>query len=105
MQNHSLAGWAFLLALLFGCSIIKAEEIDDMEKKVVAIGRDHIVKNYKFVDIQNLKPILQDKGDYWQFYYDLPDHMQGGTPVVHIDKRSLKVIRSYMTQYIRKGTS
>jgi hypothetical protein len=87
-----------LLALLFACAITKQEEMGDMEKKAIAIGRDHIVRNYKFVDVQSLKPTLEDKGDYWQFYYDLPDYMQGGTPVIHIDKRSFKIIRSYMTQ-------
>jgi hypothetical protein len=43
-------------------------------------------------------PVLKDQGDHWEFLYELPADMLGGSPVVVIDKASKKIIRIYRTQ-------
>ena len=70
----------------------------DAEKRAMKIAEDYVAENYKIIDTRNLKPVIKDEGDYWNFYYELPSTMMGGAPVVLIDKRTLKIIRSYMTQ-------
>ena len=80
-----------ILTILFGCNMTP------LEKKALKIGEDYVASNFKQFDARNLKPVLKEEADYFVFYYHMPDSL-GGTPVVHIDKRTMHVIDSYLAQ-------
>ena len=99
MRSNTLAGCVLLSGLFFWCASIVAETFPGpAEIKAMQIAEDYVAANFKGFVGPHMTPRLKDEGDYWMFYYDLPRTMIGGGPVVHIDKRSFKVIRSYMTQ-------
>jgi hypothetical protein len=41
---------------------------------------------------------ILDEGDYWEVRFQLPENMVGGTPVVQIDKITMKVIKAFHEQ-------
>jgi hypothetical protein len=88
---------AFVVGFTALACTLKAEQMTEKEKQALKVGQEYIAVHYANFDSRNLKPILKDAGDHWELFYELPE-MQGGTPVVHIDKRSIKVVRSYRTQ-------
>lgn len=70
----------------------------EAEKKAVRIAEEFVAVRYTDFDKRNKKPVLTDSGANWEFTYELPENMAGGAPVVIIDKRTMKVIRSFRTQ-------
>ena len=42
--------------------------------------------------------MILDEGDYWEVRFQLPENMVGGTPVVQIDKTTMKVIEAFHEQ-------
>ena len=41
---------------------------------------------------------VADHGDYWLVTFALPPHMQGGAPVLHVDKQSRRVVQVFHEQ-------
>ena len=75
-----------------------AEQMTSQESEVQAIAEKLVRERYKDFDMRDKKPLLKDEGDNWEFTYQLPDDMIGGAPVIIIDKRTMKIIRTYRTQ-------
>jgi hypothetical protein len=69
-----------------------------MECTVARVAERHVAVSYPEFDTLKNPPIVQDKGTSWEVYYELPKVAIGGTPVVVIDKATLKVLRSFHTQ-------
>lgn len=70
----------------------------EKENDAQSIAENFIADRYKDFDKQGKKPTLTDRGDHWEFTYELPEDMIGGAPVVIVDKRTMKIVRSYRTQ-------
>jgi len=70
----------------------------EAKQEALKIAEKYIAEHYAEFDMTDKKPILKDSGDYWEFTYELPDYMLGGSPVVVVDKQTRKVIRSFRTQ-------
>lgn len=87
-----------LLALLWGMSNAMSKDMKDTKNRVFEIGDEYVSTHYPDFKKKNKKPVIKDKTGYWEFTYELPEYMIGGAPVVHIDKNSLRVIKSYRTQ-------
>lgn len=90
---------ALILGLVaFACSNLRAEQVSTNEAEARTIAEKFVADRYPDFDNRKKKPVLKDGGDHWEFTYELPDDMIGGAPVVIIDKRTKKIIRSYRTQ-------
>jgi len=68
------------------------------ECTVARVAERHITTRFPDFDSIKNPPIVHDKGDSWEVQYELPNGVLGGTPVVIIDKATLKVLRSFHTQ-------
>jgi hypothetical protein len=88
-----LAGFSFLRSTQLQ---IQAEE-ESTQEKALKIGQEYIDTHYSF-DKRGTKLVINDLGDSWQVTYRLPENMAGGAPVVIIDKKKMKVLRSFHAQ-------
>lgn len=71
----------------------------DLRETLVGIAKAYIGEYHpNWKDKLDLPPVIENKGSHWQVSFELPPDLQGGTPVVEINKRSLKVIRIHFTQ-------
>jgi len=68
------------------------------ELKVVQIARDYVATRWPNFDLAGSPPIIKSRGELWQVWYQLPEGSLGGTPVLLIDKKSLKVLRAHHEQ-------
>jgi NTF2 fold immunity protein len=79
-------------------SIAKEDLISPTEHAAVLVAQDYVAIHFpKFGTLRN-PPIVYDKGGAWQVEYELPSGVMGRTPVVVIEKATLKVLRSFHTQ-------
>jgi hypothetical protein len=84
-----------------GASKSEAKEVSSMEDgrdKAIAAGREFVKLRYPDFVEGRKTPIVTDKGDTWEFTYELPDDMLGGAPVVIFNKADLSVKEAYRTQ-------
>jgi hypothetical protein len=81
--------------LIPGCS---AAESARSNCKIVRIAERVLAVRYPEFDSINKPPVVHDKGTAWEVEYELPKGVIGGTPVVVIDKTTMKVLRSFQTQ-------
>jgi NTF2 fold immunity protein len=72
--------------------------LDSVECTVARIAERQIAQKYPNFDSVRFPPIVRNKGTTWEVEYQLPITMIGGTPVITIDKASLKVLRPDHTQ-------
>ena len=72
--------------------------MEALEMSLMKAGEQAI--HERFPDFQQGKrtPTLRDRGDHWEFTYELPPGALGGSPVALIDKESRRIIRIYRTQ-------
>jgi hypothetical protein len=68
------------------------------EREVARIAEQYVAVHYPKFDTVKNPPIVEDKGSTWEVDYKLPTDVIGGTPVIVIEKNTLKVLRSYHTQ-------
>ncbi len=69
------------------------------EVELVAIARSHLEKDRpEWANVEHLQPRIVEHDHDWEVTWDLPSGTLGGTPVVHISKETLEVIRAYHTQ-------
>ncbi len=66
--------------------------------KAIAAGRDYVRKKFPDFVEDRKTPVVTDKGDSWEFTYELPADMLGGAPVVVLSKADLSVVKAYRTQ-------
>ncbi|HEY1270218.1 MAG TPA: NTF2 fold immunity protein [Candidatus Binatia bacterium] len=99
----NLALWLILVvAFLAGFSFLRSTQLqlraeESTPEKALKIGREYIETHYSF-DKRGTKLVINDLGDSWQVTYQLPENTAGGAPVAVIDKKTLKVIRSFHAQ-------
>jgi hypothetical protein len=67
-------------------------------ESISRVAERHIAIRYPDFDSVKNSPIIYDKGDAWEVEYELSKGVIGGTPVVVIEKGTLKVLRSFHTQ-------
>lgn len=65
---------------------------------VARAAQDCVATRFPDFDIAGSRPIVQDRGDSWEVEYEMPAGVIGGTPVVVIEKNTLKVLRCFHTQ-------
>ena len=72
--------------------------MEDGRDKAIVVGREFVKLRFPdFVETRKT-PVATDKGDTWEFTYQLPSDMLGGAPVVIINKADFSVKESYRTQ-------
>jgi hypothetical protein len=76
----------------------ESASMDDGRDKAIVAGREFVKLRYPDFVEDRKTPIVTDKGDTWEFTYELPDDMLGGAPVVIFKKSDLSVKESYRTQ-------
>ena len=81
-----------LTLTLVGCSN------SPLECPVARVAGRHVADQYPKFDSLKYPPVVQDKGQTWEVRYELPRHAIGGTPVVVIEKGTLRVLRSFQEQ-------
>jgi len=81
-----------LTLTLVGCSNSPSE------CTVARVAERHIAVRYPEFDSVKNSPLVEDKEQTWQVRYELPKGTLGGTPVVIIEKGTLKVLRSFHEQ-------
>ena len=69
-----------------------------MECAVMRVAERHVATRYPDFDTVKNPPIVHDKGATWEVEYELPSGVIGGTPVIVIEKATMKVLRSFRTQ-------
>lgn len=93
----------FVLVLLSCTFLFQRCSPDDVsitstECTVARVAERYIASHYPDFDSIESPPIVRDIGNAWEVKYRLPSDRIGGTPVVVIEKATLKVLRSYQTQ-------
>ncbi len=69
------------------------------DEQLILVAKDYITQHRpEWQSELGLPPLVTDKGSYWEVTFALPPDTLGGTPVVHIDKQSVKVTKCYHTQ-------
>jgi NTF2 fold immunity protein len=79
-------------------SIAKEGSMAPMERAAARVAERYVTTHYPGFDTIKNPPIVHDNGDVWEVEYELPSRVIGGTPVVVIEKATLKVLRSFQTQ-------
>ena len=74
------------------------EFLMDDQATVIKVAEKYVSEWHADYDTTNTKLVIKDTGEYWRAYYELPEGMVGGSPVMIIDKRTKEVIRSFRTQ-------
>jgi hypothetical protein len=68
-------------------------------ERLLEIAKKEIeTRHPEWQDELSLKPVFLDETNYWEVTFELPSATAGGTPVVDIDKMTLKVLRVYHGQ-------
>ena len=66
------------------------------DDQIKIIGQQYLDGHYpQWKDEYSLPSVVIDHGDYWEYTFDLSSGTIGGTPVVYIDKNSLKVTKVF----------
>jgi hypothetical protein len=79
-------------------SIANEDSMRATDCTVARIAERYIAIRYPDFDSVKNPPIVRDRGDSWQVEYELPKGVIGGTPIVVIEKTTLRVLRSFQTQ-------
>ena len=79
-------------------AITMERSMDTIEQSLISAAEQAIISRWPDFQKEGKKPILTDKGEYWEYTYELPAHMLGGAPVVIIDKKTKSISRIYRTQ-------
>jgi NTF2 fold immunity protein len=79
-------------------SIAKEDSITLTECAAARVAERYVTTHYPDFDTVKNPPVVHDKGDAWEVEYELPSGVLGGTPVVAVEKATLKVLRSFHTQ-------
>jgi len=100
MRQSHLMRKLFTIGMVLGlvaCAAFGDSHMDD-KATVIKVAEKFVSEWHADYDTTNRKLVIEDKGEYWEAYYELPEDMNGGSPVMIIDKRTKEVIRSFRTQ-------
>jgi hypothetical protein len=82
-------------AIASGSSAVLAQskeiKVTDSMPKAMEVGKAFVKQKFPDFSVERKKPVIQDKGENWEFTYELPADMLGGSPVVIIRKSDLSV--------------
>ncbi len=78
--------------------IAKENAMTRMDCTVARVAERYVATHYPTFDTIKDLPLIHDKGDTWEVEYEIPSGTIGGTPVVVIEKATLKVLRASHTQ-------
>lgn len=98
------AAWITVLLIgslmLAGCDKAPMNAQNEIPKgKLLEVAKNYIEEQEPdWKQSLALPALVADRGKYWEVSYQLPPTNIGGTPVVEIDKTSLKVLKAYHTQ-------
>jgi hypothetical protein len=79
-------------------TIAKECSMTPMHCAVMRVAERYVAAHYPNFDTLKNPPFVHDRGDTWEVGYELPAETIGGTPVIIIEKKTLKVLRSFHTQ-------
>lgn len=72
--------------------------MNDVEQQAVSTAQAFVNEKYPDFDKSRKRIVIKTTDDQWEITYELPDGMIGGAPVVFVDRRTGKVVRSFRTQ-------
>lgn len=103
MNSKNLGRYRFGIAIAFILLITTGEVMSEPINRKVACVIERLAERYVVVhfpefDTMKYPPKVFDEGTRWRVEYVFPQDMVGGTPIIFIDKKSLKVIDAYHTQ-------
>ena len=92
--------FAAILVFIYSISnsLASPESMSPIECEVARVAERYIAIHYPDFDSTKNHPIVNDDGDRWKVAYKLPKGMIGGTPIIIIEKSTLKVLDAYRTQ-------
>jgi hypothetical protein len=123
--GYAVALVCFIAAeVIAGASEAEKSAMNEVELKVAQVARDYVATRFPDFDLAGSPPIVTSAFatnyvvefsgappaeftwppqavslvETWTVEYLLPEGRVGGTPVVIIDKRTLKVLKAYHTQ-------
>ena len=70
----------------------------DMSSAAISTAELFVAAKYPDFDKSGKRAVARTIGDQWEVTYELPEGMLGGAPVVLVDKKTGRVIRSFRTQ-------
>jgi hypothetical protein len=73
-------------------------KVIESHAKVMEVGKAFVKQKFPDFSEERKKPVVHDKGESWEFTYELPADMLGGAPVVVIKKSDMSVTRSFRYQ-------
>jgi hypothetical protein len=62
------------------------------------LAERYLATHYPDFDSIRSPPVVNDKVSAWEVSYELPPNFSGGTPVILIDKTSLRILQAYREQ-------
>ena len=96
---YAVAAFCFIAtAFIVGDSKAEEPAMNEAKLKAVQIARNYVATRWPSFDLAGSPPIIYDKGEFWLVEYEFPASFLGGTPVVFIDKKTLKILRAYHQQ-------
>jgi hypothetical protein len=82
-------------AIASGSSAVLAQskemKVIDSQPKAMEVGKAFGKQKFPDFSVERKTPVVHDKGENWEFTYELPADMLGGSPVVIIRKSDLSV--------------
>ena len=78
--------------------MVQERSMNTAEQSLISAAEQAVIAKFPDFKTEGKKPVLQDRGDHWEFTYELPPTMLGGAPVVVIDKKTNSISHIYRTQ-------
>jgi hypothetical protein len=93
-MNRLLLRLGLLVAGVFSLySPSHATPVTTNECVIARIAERYLVTHYPDFDSIRNPPVVRDMGALWEVHYKLPDGQIGGTPIIEVEKSSLKIVR------------
>jgi hypothetical protein len=98
MNKNLLVSLVAFAALALNSAAFAGNTGNQDDCLVKRIAERHLVLYFPDFDSIKSPPVVQDMGSFWKVWYELPEGFVGGTPLFHIDKATLKVLKMYQEQ-------
>lgn len=91
-------GPALRIVAAVALQMIADQAMAQIECDPLKIALEHIARRYPNFDPNGLKQVVLERGNLWEFTYELPNGTLGGAPIVTVNKRICAIVRSEHTQ-------
>jgi hypothetical protein len=101
MKNYKISSLYTILMsclLVVSCARSPGENMELSKSCAQKKAEEFISVKYPDFDKKNKMAVINDVGENWEFTYELPDNLLGGSPVVVINKQSCEIVKFYRTQ-------